>query len=399
MSSQTVDELRRVIRRLEGRRALRVAPEPVENVLGGAIVETDGGEILVVRREYPLDHRHGRHGLASAMAPPAHLLRLLARSDGDLPDARRLLFLDTETTGLAGGTGTYAFLVGVGHVDDDRFVVSQYLMRDLDEEPALLAALGPLIQRASAIVSFNGSGFDVPLLETRFVLARRPWPVLLTHLDLLHPARRVWGRALDDCRLQTLERAVLGVERADDVPGAFIPSIYFAFLRSRQAAPLARVLAHNRDDVLSLAGLLAWLVEAHASATLRPHELAGLGALWDGVDVDRSVALYRAALAAGLRGQLAQRVRLRLAWWEKRRARWTDACALWETATAADIFDHRPWEELAKFHEHRGRDAESARAIVMRALERAAAAAAPATVIAAFRYRLARLEMRLARVR
>jgi uncharacterized protein len=399
MIAPTAEDLRRVVRRIEGRRPPRVAPEPIENVLGGAVLETDAGPILVVRHEYSLDHRHGRHGLASAMDAPEHLVRLLARSPGTVPDVRGFLFLDTETTGLAGGTGTYAFLVGIGYLEDGRFVVSQYFMRDLDEEPALLAALAPLIERASAIVSFNGSGFDLPLLETRFVLARRRWPAALTHVDLLHASRRVWGRTLADCRLETLERAVLGVAREHDVPGAFIPALYFAFLRSRQAAPLTRVLAHNRDDVLSLAGLLGWLVEAHGRTTVRPHELAGLGALWDGIDAERSVTLYRAALVAGLEGQIAQRVRLRLAWWEKRRACWTDACALWELATRGDVFDHRPWEELAKFHEHRSRDAERARAVVLGALERASAAAAPDAVIAAFRYRLARLETRLARAR
>jgi uncharacterized protein YprB with RNaseH-like and TPR domain len=394
---QSLDDLRRVIRRIEARRPPRAAPEPVEQVLGGEVVDTGAGPLLVVRREYALEHRHGRHALASATALPPELLRLLARSDEGEPDPRRFVFLDTETTGLAGGTGTYAFLVGAGYVDGARFVVAQYFMRDLDEEPALLAALAPLLERASAIVSFNGSGFDVPLLETRFVLARRRWPATLTHLDLLRPARRVWGRVLDDCRLGTLERTVLGVEREDDVLGAFIPSLYFAFLRSRQAAPLARVFAHNRADILSLVALLGWLADAHGEADLGADELAGLGALWDGVDVERSLGLYRAALAAGLDGGAAHRVRLRLAWWEKRRARWDDACSLWEVAAGGDLFDHRPWEELAKFHEHRRRDAGAAHAIVTQALRRASAAAAPRGVIAAFEYRLARLESRLGR--
>jgi len=215
MGASTIDELRRVIRRIEGRRPPRTAPDPIERVVGGSIVETDGGPILVVRREYPLDHRHGVHELGSALHVPDHLLRLLARNAPEVPDPSGLLFLDTETTGLAGGTGTYAFLVGTGHVEIDHFVVTQYLMRDLDEEPALLAALGPVLERASAVVSFNGAGFDVPLLETRFVLARRPWRVDLPHIDLLHAARRVWGRSLEDCRLETLERAVLDIARQD----------------------------------------------------------------------------------------------------------------------------------------------------------------------------------------
>ena len=125
-------------------------------------------------------------------------------------ECRGLIFLDTETTGLAGGTGTYAFLVGAAQLEDDRVVVTQFFMRDLDEEPALLAALAPLLERATGIVTFNGAGFDLPLLETRFVLARRRWPAALPHLDLLRPARRVWTACLPDCRLPTLEREVFG---------------------------------------------------------------------------------------------------------------------------------------------------------------------------------------------
>src|SRR5690242_16551760 len=227
MNGSTIDELRRVIRRLEGHRLPRTAPEAVEAVVGGCLIETDAGTILAVRHEYPLDHRHGAPCLASVRDAPEALLRLLAKNAGEVPDPCGLLFLDTETTGLVGGTGTYAFLVGTGSVEEASFVVTQYLMRDLDEEPALLAALAPSIERATAVVSFNGSAFDVPLLETRFVLGRRRWPDVV-HLDLLHAARRVWGRVLQDCRLETLERAVLGVERENDVPGAFIPSMYFA---------------------------------------------------------------------------------------------------------------------------------------------------------------------------
>ena len=396
-SGQTLDELRRVIRHIERRSRPLAKPEAIEKILGGEVIANDDGALAVFRHDYALDHRHGRGGLGSATAVPPDLVRVLARGDGALPDPRRFVFLDTETTGLAGGTGTYAFLVGAGYVEDDRFVVVQYFMRDLDEEAALLTALVPLLERASAIVSFNGSGFDVPLLETRFVLARRRWPTALSHVDLLRPARRVWGHALDDCRLSTLERTVLGVERGDDVPGAFIPSIYFTFLRSRQPAPLARVLAHNRDDVLSLAALLGWLVEAHGRRRLTASELAGLGALWDGVDVERSLEHYRLALAAGLSGLAAHRVRLRLATWEKRRERWEDACSLWELAAAADVFDHRPWEELAKFHEHRRRDAAEARVIVTRALTLALAARASSGVVERLRYRLGRLERRLSR--
>jgi hypothetical protein len=395
----TLDDLRRVIRRIEGARPFRVAPEPPETVLGGQLVETDAGPLLTVRREFPLDHRHGRIALQRGLAVSADALGVLAR-DGALADPRRLLFLDTETTGLAGGTGTYAFLVGAGWIEDDRFVVVQHFMRDLDEEPALLAALAPLLDRASALVTFNGSGFDVPLLETRFILGRRRWPATLVHVDLLQPARRVWAARFVDCRLLTLEREVLGHQRDEDVAGGLIPSLYFEFLRRRHPAPLGPVFTHNRYDVLFLVALLGWLDHALADGErglADGLDLAGVGRLWERTDPERAVACYQAALAVGLPAPVADGVRLRLAAWEKRRARWESACALWRAATAARAFDPRPWEELAKYHEHRARDAVAAQGIVAAALRQARAAGAPPRITEAFAYRLARIDRRLAR--
>src|SRR5206468_4171003 len=181
---QSLDELRRVIRRIETGRPPRLAVPPADQVLGGELVETGAGPLLVVQ--------------------------------------------------------------------------------------------------AAGVVTFNGSGFDLPLLETRFVLARRRWPALLLHLDLLRPARRVFTARCADCRLTTLEREVIGLEREDDVAGALIPALYFDFLRSRRAAPLARVFGPNRHDVLSLVALLGWFGRALATPDhLGAEDLAGLGRLWE----------------------------------------------------------------------------------------------------------------------
>jgi uncharacterized protein len=393
-----LDELRRVIRRIETARPPRPAAEPVERVVDGTLLDTGQGSIVAVRHEYPLTHRHGGGPLGDALDAPLPLLARLARVDGEIGGAEGLLFLDTETTGLAGGTGTYAFLVGVALVDGGRLVVHQYFMRDFDDEPALLAALEPLLTGASGIVTFNGAGFDLPLLETRFILARRRWPAAVPHLDLLRPARRVWTGWLSDCRLSTLESVVLGLAREDDVPGAFIPLMYFDYLRSRRAAPLRRVFEHNRLDVLTLVSLVGWFGRSLVDgAGLRPEELAGFGRLWEPLDLDRGLACYRAALAGGLPEPVARWTRLRLAWWEKRAARWESACTLWEAARAHDAFDPRPWEELAKYHEHRARDLAAARAIVEDALGLARAAGAASRVLDAFAYRLDRLNRRLER--
>jgi hypothetical protein len=366
-------------------------------VLGGDLVETGQGTVVVVRTEYPLGHRHGRACLAGIGEVPDAILGLLARPDGGPPGSLRPLFLDAETTGLAGGTGTYAFLVGAGWVESDRLVVAQYFMRDFDDEPALLAALRPLLEQASVVVTYNGTGFDLPLLETRFVLGRARWPAL-PHVDLLWPARRVWSRRLADCRLATLERDVLGVTREADVAGWEIPTRYFEYLRRRDAVPLVPVLAHNRHDVLSLVALLGWFATALDGAAreqLSADELAGVGRLLEPVDVERSLEYFRAALDAGLDGPAAHAVRLCVARWEKRRARWAAACALWEASTRIEMFDPRPWEELAKYHEHRSRDLAAAHGIVASALALARQSRVPAHVLETLAYRLARLERRL----
>src|SRR5207249_3897660 len=305
---QSLDDLRRIIRRIETRRPPRAAAEPLERVVGGELVETGAGSLLVVRREYPLEHRHGRVPLDGVRRAPLDVLARVARVESEALAAERLLFLDTETTGLAGGTGTYAFLVGAGWIEGD----------------------------------------------------------------------------------------VLGLAREEDVPGALIPSLYFDWLRRRRAAPLARVFAHNRDDVLSLAALVGWFGAALGAApALRAEEWAGLGRLWEPVDLERGLGCYRSALEAGLAGEPAHWVRLRLAWWEKRAARWETACALWDVARQRELFDPRPWEELAKFQEHRARDFAAARVVVTDALDLARAAGAADGVLAAFGHRLGRIERRL----
>jgi hypothetical protein len=392
---ESVAELRRVIRRLEGARPRRPKPEPVERIVGGDVLETGAGALVRVRRAIPWTHRHGRYGVGDGCAVAPDLLALLARTvERPLADGR-ILFLDVETTGLAGGTGTYPFLVGVGFVEGDSFVLEQYFIRDFDEEPALLAALDPLLGRAGAVVTFNGTGFDLPLLETRFILGRRRWPDIV-HIDLLGPARRVWAATLEDCRLPTLEREVLGIERAGDVAAWEIPARFFAYLRDREAVRLRPVFAHNADDVLSLVVLLGWLARALAGDTprLSAGEMAGLGRFWERINAERGAEWYRAALGAGLDGPFAHWVRLRLAWWEKRRARWDAARALWEAAIRTDRFDPRPWEELAKFHEHRRRDLTAAYDLVSAALEMARLAPVSARVLEAFVYRQTRLERR-----
>lgn len=397
-------ELTRIIRRIEAKSRIRPpagAPRSLEGLLDGAVEENERGRLLVVRRRFPVDHRHGDQSLLAARDAAPRALSLLARAGADLAEGGRLLYLDTETTGLAGGTGTYAFLVGVGFFDGDHFEVRQLFMRDLDEEPALLTHLEEIFQRFDGFVTYNGSGFDLPLLETRFVLGRRRFPGTVFHVDLLGPARRLWSDRLADCRLGTVEQHALRFTRDDDMPGALIPTVYFEYLRRKRPDELPRVFEHNRHDILSLAALTGWVADAVVRAPVpdfEPEALAGLGRLLELSEPERSLACYRMALDSGLPTPFRERLLLRLAQGEKRRARWDEARALWEAAARGPRdFDPRPWEEIAKVHEHRRRDLPAARRVVEEALELARRHRASERVLSAFEHRLERLARRLER--
>ncbi|HTI56133.1 MAG TPA: ribonuclease H-like domain-containing protein [Verrucomicrobiae bacterium] len=402
--ARDLTELTRIIRRIEAKSRTRPpagSPRSLEGLLDGAIEENERGRLLVVRRRFPVDHRHGAQSLLAAREAAPLALSLLGRAGGEVAEAHRLLYLDTETTGLAGGTGTYAFLVGVGFFDGDDFEVRQFFMRDLDEEPALLTALEEIFRRFDGFVTYNGSGFDLPLLETRFVLGRRRFPGEVFHVDLLAPARRLWSDRLADCRLGTVEQHALRFTRDDDLPGALIPTVYFEYLRRKRPDELPRVFEHNRHDILSLAALTGWVADAVVRAPipeLEPEALAGLGRLLEMTEPERSLACYRMALDSGLPTPSRERLLLRLAQAEKRRARWDEARALWEAAARAPReFDPRPWEEIAKVHEHRRRDLAAARGVVEEALALARRHRASERVLAAFEHRLHRLARRIER--
>ncbi|HEX2173091.1 MAG TPA: ribonuclease H-like domain-containing protein [Dehalococcoidia bacterium] len=336
------------------------------------------GTCFVGEQEFPVETRHGHYRLGALLRAEGWLFGYLGGDPAfDEIDLDRTAFLDTETTGLAGGTGTFAFLVGVGYYaagpegPRSRFVVRQYLMRDPGEEPALLDALADLLAGFSAVITFNGRAFDWPLIETRYRLSRRRLPLAdPLHLDLLFPARRVWRHRLESCALKDLEPPVLGVRRRDDVPGWLIPGLYFQFQRDRDPRPLAPVFSHNLLDILSLTTLAARLATVVADpAKIDPADAYGAGRLYEARGrLDRAIACYETALEAGLPAVLRQRCTRRLSILYKRDRQWPAAVALWERCCAepeADLFGHL---ELAKYYEHVARDLRRAVKVVDQAL-------------------------------
>jgi uncharacterized protein len=334
----------------------------------------------------------------------AETVRVPSGSAPPMPSSPGTVFLDTETTGLAGGTGTYVFLVGLATwTAPGTLSVTQYFLGDLGAEAAFLHAVREAVMDARELVTFNGRTFDLPLLETRYLLARaRWWGADLPHQDLYPVARALWrGRAVD-CRLATLEGALLGLDRGDDLPGPLVPQVYFRYLRTGDGGALPRIFQHNCWDLIALASL-----HARAAALLDgpdPRhdalEWVGAGRWLERRAPDRSAQFYEAALRAGLPGPVAPAIAWRLGWLWRRAGRVAEARALWAEAVArAEGPPLRLLIDLAKLHEHHARDYAAALDLTRAALATVTAwGLAQGEVVAALERRAHRLARRLARL-
>ncbi|MBL9078287.1 MAG: ribonuclease H-like domain-containing protein [Planctomycetes bacterium] len=245
----------------------RAPARPVVELPPGA--EQHGAHGVFWRRElrYPRAHVHGRCVLGSAWRLDGARLAALAKDPmfADL-DPRQCLFVDTETTGLAGGAGTVVFAYGLGFVDGDDFVLEQLFLRDFGEEPAVLQHVAARLRERPVQVTFVGKSYDRHRIAARMAVHKVRAPVLTApHLDLYHLTRRAHGKALPDTRLGTVERHLLGLSRDCDLPGSEAPAAFLAWIRDR-TGPIDRVLEHNRLDVLSLAALLGFLAGDAAPA-------------------------------------------------------------------------------------------------------------------------------------
>jgi uncharacterized protein YprB with RNaseH-like and TPR domain len=378
MSQAESRDLRRRLKRLgrgshaaappQGAKLTTVVGPRAAGGLKGREIATPAGSAFCIENRYPIAQPHGPGQLRALLEYPGDLAAQVAQ-DQQLSQFRLgdLAFLDTETTGLAGGAGTLVFLVGLGHFEDEEFVLRQYFLRDPAEEAGMLTALREHLDSAAGFVTFNGRAFDLPLLETRYLLGlRQALPISARpHLDLLHPSRRLWNRQLPDCRLGTIEQRVLGVARTEaDVPGAEIPGLYLDYLRTGDTTQMQRVVYHNAVDILSLVGLAtevlrrystdeaARLTPSEALAVARWHERAGRP--------KRAEAAYRSAT-----GGADELVRIdALRHWTahlKRAGRQEEAAESWKQWHASAPDDPRPCIELAKLAEWTQHDLAEAR--------------------------------------
>lgn len=340
--------------------------------LGGELISTDRGDAYVIETRYAV----------TSDAYPAPLwgegsLEVLAAWAGETSvagmDKTDFAFLDTETTGLSGGSGTFAFMVGAAKFEGEEFRLAQFFLREPGEEPGQLAAIEKFLAGCKALVTFNGKSFDVPVLNTRYGLHQWPTPLTdLPHLDLLHLARKLWRARLASRRLGDLEEEILGVSRgAEEVPGYLVPQIYLDYLHTGDAEPLKGVFYHNAMDVLTMSALITHIADllsdpVHAAA--HDLDLLSIGKLHEDLGhVAEAQSLYLECLGRPLEQETWLEAARRLSFVFKKQDNWDGALKLWKAAAGkGEIYAH---EELAKYFEHKTRELETARAWTRSALE------------------------------
>jgi uncharacterized protein YprB with RNaseH-like and TPR domain len=350
---------------------------PVENLIEGEYKNTPLGDCFVVEELYPFSYHHGDFHLGSLLDLELKgFKRLIGEMSEVEIDPRSCLFIDTETSGLVMGTGTYVFLIGAGFYSEEGFRLYQFFIREYAEEPAMLYLISSLLERFDWIVSFNGKRFDVPLLRTRFILNQIHCQIdALGHLDLLFPSRRLWNLRLENCRLVTLERELFQVIRTGDVPGEDIPRLYFEFLKTGNARLISPIFYHNAQDILSLTALLGRIAvsieEPFQCGIERGEDFFSLGRVHHQLgDMSRAVDCYEEALKLSMSEMLSFQAMRELSLVNKKAGIWQQAVQRWEKMIAeAGSFDPFPYEELAKYWEHQEHDYQKAIEIIERALQ------------------------------
>jgi uncharacterized protein YprB with RNaseH-like and TPR domain len=327
----------------------------------------------LLENTYDLKAKYGRFSFSQGLEIPGDVLACFSREPAfSSLDLSTALFIDLETTGLSGGSGVIPFLAGLGYYRDDRFWVVQYFLGDPAEEDRMISEMSQFFKDMEfrSLVTYNGKVFDIPLLETRFVLSRQPFPLAdLPHLDFLFPARRLWGHKYENCRLFNLALEVVRTGRTEDIPSAEIPWRYFQFLQTGNFSLVEPVIYHNAEDILSLLGVViagAQIFSGDVDTCLADGmDYFGAGKIMESIgDQERSAEFFQQALAGDLTVEVSLSVKRRLSLKHKKEQAWVQAVSLWKEMVDSEqnsrdmLFSFR---ELAMYFEHREKAYETAR--------------------------------------
>jgi len=328
-----------------------------------------------IENPYPLDVRYGKISISSGLGLQGDILSCLSKDPAfKALDLSTSLFIDLETSGLSGGAGVIPFLIGMGYYRDDRFYVSQYFLGDPAEEENMIQELSQFFSDMNfqSVVTYNGKAFDIPLLETRFILHRKPFTLSeLPHLDFLYSARSLWGHKYENCRLFHLAREVVGTDRSEDIPSAEIPWRYFQYIQTGNYQMIEPILYHNQEDILSLLGVVVVgaliFSEEPEACTGDAMDYYGAGKVMEKAgDAEKSVQFFQKALDGKLTDEVSTQTKKRLSYYFKKNQSWEEAVSLWreitssERVTLSQLFSFR---ELAMYLEHKKKNYEEARKI------------------------------------
>lgn len=332
----------------------------IEEWAEGQVVANEFGEHFQTERLFPRHKLHGSVDIGALADLPENLLQVLGGAEIPNAPPERWAFLDTETTGLLGDSGTYAFLIGVGRITAEGFRIRQFFLREYLEERSVLAALTEHLAEFDVLVTYNGKTYDQPLLEMRYRMARHTSPFSrMRHVDLLHGARQLWKLRMESCRLVELEQQILGVYREGDLPGELIPYVYFEYLRSHEAQRLVPIFHHNAIDILTLACLTAIVPAAFRNKEAkRGEDLAGI-ARWliAANEHAQAMEVLKRAIDAGLPDRLLFRSLWEVALLEKKLKNSQAALqGFTELAECRNEYRVPALEELAKHYEHEERN-------------------------------------------
>lgn len=365
----------------------------LEELVPGRNLKTIFGEIFSLNHAYPEDRQHGHLPLKPLTSYDwlAHWAKAPAT-----PALESLIFLDTETTGLSGGTGTMPFMIGAGRFIENQFVVEQFFVRNPAEETAQLAALSEFVEGVEGIVTYNGKSFDLPIINTRYIMQRLSNPfTTATHFDLLPFTRRIWKSRLGQCNLGNIETQVLGFHREQaDIPGYLVPDFYREYLFTGDATHMPGIFYHNEIDVLSLSALFSWLAaileDPSDDRFTDPGDLLSVGRVLEILEreqmADQVYASDRLQQLPDTDRQKSLLLRARL---QKRKGNLEEASILWQKAASAGSLE--ALIELAKYYEHQSREFEKA----MRCTDQAISICEDISLNHSLLHRKARLESKI----
>jgi uncharacterized protein YprB with RNaseH-like and TPR domain len=329
---------------------------PIQTTLSGEFILNTFGETFLHTETFTKDYQHGDVILSTEVGIST-LARWAKTPQLEPLFSRDLVFLDTETTGLSGGTGTFIFLVGIGFQTDDGFQVKQFFLRNPTEETAFLSALDESISGFQGLVTFNGKSFDVPILRTRYTLNGFSSPFsVMNHIDLLHLARRLWKYRLSNRNLSVLETEILNMERSsEEIPGWLIPEMYIDYCRTGDSRPLKGVFYHNAMDIVSLAGLFLKITDLLDFEKLEKRnvgvDIMAVGKLFESLgDYPEAKSFYETAMQKPMETNhrlLAEKSYSLLC---KKNGKWDLSIPIWKNLAASGDWDS--CVELAKYYEH-----------------------------------------------